>query len=243
MPGIAIGVSPTLPAAAPAAPAAPSYYVILNGISDFINCGKRAGIDNLAANTFTVDLWSRLHQAHTIYGRATVCKDGGMNGWAIGYKEQSGTPRLSTTTCHEDSDSDGLTEGGYVVLNQWQHIVFAFDASTGRDRLAVDGVWADLVVDHAAAGPAYDDSMVNLYFGVTNAGNYFHHGDIAWIRFSSGLRFTPGADFTPPSCTEKPTADASTIELWTLNEGAGAIVAASVNSANNGAGSFEWGTF
>lgn len=214
---------------------APYYSLTFNGATTYIDCGSNSSLDDLHAASFTFDGWVRCHTAAISHWIA--CKNGEVEGWEF-WLDPGVSPALKCQLYFDTSVAlsvEGAPLG--ITLNTWAHVCATYDATGDRKvYLAVDGIWrTGYTFQVAGEGPVISDASDNLLIGVFSDMGGGLDGDMGWFRISNNLRWTPGVNFTPPSRTIPPPLDANTVELWALDEGAGAVAAASVNAANNGA--------
>lgn len=212
---------------------AADYILTFDGLTNLVNCGSGATLDNLADAQITVDGWFRYDAlgagASGIVGKGA--NRGFNNGWALWTDNGD---KLVLTVAGVTSAASG-TSTAAIRGNGWHHFAGHFnDAGDRKPRIAIDGIWA--VAGAAVNGAVIADAANSLIFGrrVDAAANYLL-GSLAWVRISNNDRFGIGANFAAnvPARCAAPAVDANTIELWTMNEGAGATAAASVTSPTN----------
>lgn len=201
-----------------------------------IDCGNDSSISGLTASgkQFTLDMWVKDHTEYILANsHPLVTKTNGYSLYYYWYLNNTPSTYLRATA----GTADTYTQDIPWDWCDWHHIVMTGDFTAAGDKklyLAVNGQWVSL--RSQASGVGGDDSaaslMMNTYDNPTSGAEKWH-GGISWVRLSNCIRFTPEASFVPPSLCDKPTADASTIELWNFTEGSGSISAAAVASANN----------
>lgn len=116
-----------------------------------------------------------------------------------------------------------------VPYNLWTHFAVDWNSAALRFNIFFNGTANQ--TSAAAVGSYVSDVGDN--FLIPYVGNPYH-GLLGWVRLSSVRRYT--ANFTPPARYPPPAVDGDTVELWTVDQGAGSTLTASVNSpANDGA--------
>jgi hypothetical protein len=195
-----------------------SYYgnqwgVKLNGTTAYVNCGSDAGLDNLADNEFTAEIWARLDASGTT--QILIDKGRSTAGWVIYYSTTGGiwAELFCATTSCAFNYATSLADG------KWHHLTFYFnDAGDRKIYFAVDGVWQ--TASGAGVGAIVSDAANSLTIGRRSvAAAEFMSGCIGWTRISNNDRYTHGTNFKPTRIA--PVTDANTIALWQVDEGTG----------------------
>lgn len=216
-------------------PVQKSYYVEFDGDSSYINCGRDASINDLPIHTWTLDMWWR-KVANGVDPTAFVISKQESGEAAVGWYVQAPPTGIIVSAIMDTSAFTNTIED--PVLGQWQHLAIVFNTDgDGCIYVAMDGVWCAYNVQIAGSGSYYSDAGIDLTIASGNGfgPNPFMQMDVQWLRISSGARFPVGVPFTPPDRCAPPAVDGTTLELWAMDEGAGAVTAASVVPANQGA--------
>jgi hypothetical protein len=204
------------------------FFVELDGDSSSINCGSDVSLDNIHAAAFTVDLWLRGYSFANWPDLVSKTSAGYNVGWYLdAYPGGQLYFDIEYATIGWAESNEALS------LATWHHATAVFD---GADCwLAIDGTWCTYASRQTVAGLPKSDALQNLLIGSGTGGSWFD-GDISWVRISSGQRYAHGVNFAAPGRCPPPAVDGTTVELWAMDEGAGAVTAASVVSpANDGA--------
>lgn len=124
-----------------------------------------------------------------------------------------------------------------VADNQWQHIAFTRNASTGVMRLFINGAPAgeadgptgrlDYQIGRATDYPNSDPFLVLGAEKHDFPGSLYYNGLLDDLRFSNTVRYS--AAFTRPTAPHA--ADAATVALYRFDEGAGTQIADSAGAA------------
>jgi hypothetical protein len=191
-----------------------------NGTSARVNCASDAGLDNLADNEFTAEVWINCTNGAT--GARAVFGKGRYNvsGWHFII---IGNALDATVNCA----TTAAAKNGTVNLNDgnWHHVVFYFnDAGDRKIYIAIDGTW--LTAGSAGNGAIVADNALDFLIGAdySTAPQYFWTGKTGWARVSNNDRYSHGVNFTPPGIKNYPASDANTLALWKADEGTGATL-------------------
>jgi hypothetical protein len=207
------------------------YYLGFNGTNSLADCGTDASITNIwTYQCTTLDFWVSFNDSAK--GEYTIHKG---DPWFIEYWPAGGC--INAEIYATVGAALSRVPVGPSWFDVWHHIAMVYDDNGDQlIYLAFDGVWqAYSVQNPPTVGPPLPDTGCHLQFGGFPASGLYTGCDIAWVRISQGARWTPGVSFSPPERCAAPRADGTTTELWRLNEGAGAVSAAEVNSpANDG---------
>lgn len=194
-----------------------------DGVDDVITA------THVGADVWTVEAWVLPRSAE---GQQAIVSQldsvGGFSGFELGI--EGGRAYVFSP--------DGMDFAGKVAasepltLGEWHHLAGSYDGS--ELRLAVDGV-----IDPTVVATGFVDSVELLQIGSRLNNDFFFDGEIYEVRVSSAARyadnFTPAVGFL---------ADADTLALYHLDEGAGAVAGDSSDGANDGAiaGDAAWTT-
>lgn len=214
------------PIALPAGLHAPKRYALrLSGAGAYASIGNDASINNMpaGANGWTVDFWARFPAAQSnpsSYPRLLHKRPA----WYLPVNASGNTPGLAL-------EYSGGAVSVYVgsLDSDWHHFGFCYnETGTRRVRAFRDGQYIN---QSAATSGSYNgDAGTTLLLGQAND-SVFLIVDLAWLRFSSTVRWT--TSYVVPELRNPPAVDASTLEMWRLQEGAGTSAAAEVSAAND----------
>lgn len=207
------------------------WAVLFNGTTTSINCGSGGTLDDLADNAFTAEAWIRADS----YGEGSgIIVQKGLSagtGWRITIHPTRGAEAV--VKC---ATTDALTRTGLDDLSadgKWHHVTMFFDDAGDRKiYIAIDGVWVTTYsVQNAGVDAIVPDAAEDLTIGSLSTGANTFGGCIGWAAISNNDRYSHGTDFIPPRQPIAP--DVNHVEMWHLDEGTLANIAAEVTSPGN----------
>jgi hypothetical protein len=141
----------------------------------------------------------------------------------------------NTLTLRVDLDTTDVNASHATTVRDsvWRHVAACYNDATKKGRVAVNGVWG--TASTGAGNYISDTANALMLARLSTTASWYLTGGLAWVRVSNNDRFDAagGASFSPPAKCTPPAADANTVELWALDEGAGSTAAASVTPPTN----------
>lgn len=219
----------------------PHFTVSFNGSSSYVDFGNSGTLDSfIIGRAFTIDCWIKLGSLGYLASGVMMSKVKDEEIYCllfdvINYGDHHRLRgSLSTVSGFDDPVSTAVLPN---AADEWHHLLMAYDDLGDRKcYLAIDGQWVDSYeTQGATVGDLREEEGANIGLGRQMFGGSWFKGEMAWIRISNHIRYPVGVDFISPSRCTSPLLDANTLEIWTLDGGAGDTAVASVSSLNNGA--------
>ncbi|RRR78018.1 MAG: hypothetical protein EI684_00815 [Candidatus Viridilinea halotolerans] len=155
----------------------------------------------------TIELWVR---PAAVGQDGVIVATGASNGWSL---ELNGG-QVTWWMLNSANSWQMVQYPTALSSTTWSHVALSYNASTNSARIFVNGVAGPQgTVGGITVGPS-------LFVGGLNPYGFFN-GQLDELRLSSGVRYS--SNFTPPSAAFTP--DATTLALFSLNEGSGTTAA------------------
>lgn len=205
----------------PGGGAAEKYYYLDLSDASYGQAAEHAGLNNLSASALTVEAWAM--PINSDYQNCIIYKGGQqVSGWGLYMVGSCSTPIRAAV-------GNGYNNGvATPVVGVWAHYALTFSGGVGGQRANFEDGVRRGYGNTASLG---DDAGIPLCLGrLNNIGVRMWRGAIGWVRISNSVRYV-GDSFTPPDRLVPPEADANTVALYRLTEGAGLTIG---DSSGNG---------
>ncbi|MBN2594730.1 MAG: LamG domain-containing protein [Sedimentisphaerales bacterium] len=135
-----------------------------NGISDFVNLGSPALLNDLPYGDFSVSAWIN-DQSSAGKRMIMGVYPGDSTGWVLRKQSVDSGRYIDFWIGHSDTNAYFITPGGSIVSDSWHHIIAVWYAGTKTCKIYIDGVESIYTKTEAGQGSYNSDASYDKEIG------------------------------------------------------------------------------